>query len=275
MTNPTDTNNNKRGLIVISPDAVQSNKRSRLNNTHNDTVQTDEVVQPSSEDEIPTTPTTIQASTAVLNKTLITKDLLSDDAKVVIKALCAIWALCYNKDNPNEAKKSREAIHQVWGGHTQIVIAMQNHSKSKQLQAEGCRALQNPCYEYDVIKQPIVAVGGIDVILAALKRYPTDPLVQSKGCGALTNLSSKRENINELVEQGTIPTVIGAMKKFRNVARIQQNGCGFIWNVAKQQEHHNRFWESGGISAVGAAVEKFPDDMSLRNYAREAMKLLL
>jgi hypothetical protein len=274
MTNPTDTNNNKRGLIVISPDAVQSNKRSRLNNTHNDTVQTDEVVQPSSEDEIPTTPTTIQASTAVLNKTLITKDLLSDDAKVVIKALCAIWALCYNKDNPNEAKKSREAIHQVWGGHTQIVIAMQNHSKSKQLQAEGCRALQNPCYEYDVIKQPIVAVGGIDVILAALKRYPTDSLVQRNGCGALGNLSRKRENIEELVEQETIAIVIRAMKMFPDVSKIQRCGCGFIWNVTKQQEYRERLSESEVISALGVAIDKFPDDANLQKWARAAIILL-
>jgi hypothetical protein len=261
-------------FLMISPDP--SNERSQRLNT----MMTPSLMicpDPSNERSLRLNDDDATSTTDVLKK-LITEELASFDAEVVEGALYAISCMCYNNGgNPTEAtKKNSETLHQVWGAHTHIVLAMGKHSDSMGVQAQGCSALQNLCNQNDAIRQPIVTVGGGVLILAAMKNYPFDSFVQVTGFGALMTLSFKSEHMDALVEQGSVYAVIRVMKQFPEVYPIQHAGCDFIHRVlTTQQEYGDRLVESGGMSVLAAVFENFPDDKFLREWASNVMIFLL
>lgn len=81
------------------------------------------------------------------------------------------------------------------------------------------------------LQHTVVARGGVDMLLAAMKAYPNDRKVQEAGCLALRNLACHHDDLN--IDFGEpISLIMQAMVTHESSEKVQLNGCCTLWNLA-------------------------------------------
>ena len=126
----------------------------------------------------------------------------------------------------------------------------------------------------NVLAQTAVAkVEGIQVILAAMKRFPRI----GSGFLALNNIVFKNEaNANLLVTKlGGLPFLIKRMTGFQDDWHFTENACRMLNSLSYFEHLRKPIIDAIGLSALSNAIERHKDDDVIENLARETMKRLL
>ena len=111
------------------------------------------------------------------------------------------------------------------GGIEAVVVAMQTHAQSADVQRNGCRALCSLA-SGDGIRTRIAGAGGIEAVVAAMQTHAQSADVQQNGCGALWSLAvSHAENKARIAAAGGIEAVVKAMQTHARNEAIQKYGC--------------------------------------------------
>jgi hypothetical protein len=203
---------------------------------------------------------------------LITEGLWNDKPEVIEDVLNKLSNLMFTSDE-NLKTKRRDAIYRA-GGHLAIVQAMKRNQKAKGIQTQGCRSLANATWETSDFMNAITAVGGVDVILGAMKEFPKDEVVQICGSCAMRNLTSMKRIARMIVERNGLPIILNAMKNFPMNANIQECGCWTIAHLCLDKENVKYIQKVKCFSSIGAAADfhcKQPDVLVAARQATERL----
>lgn len=177
------------------------------------------------------------------------------------------------------------------GGIRAILTAMQSNTEGlssvggsdAKLQAEYCGALRNLAYKDVKNKAKIIAAGGIELIVAAMRAHPNRDTVQRNASDALNNLASGGSfNTKELIAKlGGIETILFALKTKKNgcgttSARVATSCCGALSTLAyKHTKNKTLIVTTGGLDLILSAMKAHPDDAPLRSSGWDAIHNLM
>lgn len=82
----------------------------------------------------------------------------------------------------------------------------------------------------------IIAHGGVDMLLSAMRAHPNDRRVQEAGCLAVRNLACHSDEDMRIDFRETINCITQAMAKHESSESIQLNGCCALWNVGQMSD---------------------------------------
>ena len=99
-------------------------------------------------------------------------------------------------------------------------------------------------------QEAIACEGGVQAVVAAMRRFGDDHEVQERGCGALKSLAVDPDNQVTIAGEGGIQAVVEAMGRFTDHVRIQQEGCGALRSLAVNPDNQVTIAAEGGIQAV-------------------------
>merc|ERR1711981_1198850 len=97
---------------------------------------------------------------------------------------------------------------------------MKGHLKVESVQEEGALALQALSLAKEK-KSQIVQLGGVEVLLNAMARYPSASQLQESGCYALHNLVAANSVVrSKILELGGLDVAQRAERTSRDAARV-------------------------------------------------------
>ena len=206
---------------------------------------------------------------------MVLEDLRSNDERTLEQALEQIARYLYHEDNEKVIEKG-QAFVQV-GGYLAVVWVMKEHPSCKILQINGLWVLNNTTYENALANTAVASVEGIQAILAAMKRFPSDPSIMEFGFAALANIVHENEaNANLLVTKlGGIPFLIEQMKNFQTDADVTNDTSDFIRNVSFFEHLRKPIVDAKAITVLASIYDHYKHMPDIRKRSCEAMRKLL
>mmetsp|Transcript_49213 Transcript_49213/g.119261 ORF Transcript_49213/g.119261 Transcript_49213/m.119261 type:complete len:1022 (-) Transcript_49213:130-3195(-) len=104
-------------------------------------------------------------------------------------------------------------------------------------------------------KDSIVAVGGIDVVLATMRRHGLNTEIQEYGSGFLRGICLDSKYHDEFVEKEGISAIVSAMIVHPTEAAIQAYGCDCFIHIANANPQYRKFIkDADGLSIAHDAL---------------------
>ena len=126
------------------------------------------------------------------------------------------------------------------------------------------------------MKVAIGDLGGIDQVIAIMKKFFDNEKMQLIGCGTACNLVHKnKENAEKFVRHNGIPAILAAMKAFPDNAKLQWWACCTFKALLRKGEWKAQVKKSGAVPVVAAALATHNDNVEVCSEAGRLMKLLL
>jgi hypothetical protein len=206
---------------------------------------------------------------------LVLVDLQSNDSIVVADAIKKLA-----KSTQMKPDKFREAYQS--GAILAIIVSMRKWPNDKSIQADCCRFAANMMFHVQDAGKSVAILGGVEAILAAMKRYPDSPIIQDVGvlvCGnffGACNYDKCRKTMERFIKElDGNEAVLHAMRAFPTNVYLQRRGCGiFLMQCLISSDYNTILKSSDAISVIGTAVSKHLDDELLQRYARSFMKAI-
>jgi hypothetical protein len=209
-------------------------------------------------------------------KTLILKDLRSDDEATIAKALEHLADNHFDNDN-SLASENREDFF-VLGGHSAALWVMEKRPDSKEIQAEGVALLVQATCDCPRLQNAIGKTDGIKAILSAMKRFQDDEdqntLIIHNGFRALCNLSLNKDNAKILVEDA-LPVLLKVMTSFQHEADIIEHACLMLESCARLPNLREAMIEASTLSTLSEAILNHRKNREIKKAAKKAMTHLL
>jgi hypothetical protein len=193
-------------------------------------------------------------------------------AQRIEEALTGLADLCCDKITDLSEVNERELRR--LGGHMAVVQIVKKYVDDALIQEEGIRALLN-CTNPTLAKVLVGDIGGVEVILAGMKRHPQAENVQRMGCGTIGNLCETKRNASRFEESDGIAQVIAAMKAHPENEDVQVYGCVALENMCEWAEYRPLIFAAGGAVTIATVMEKFSDNPSVRQSSQDAMQALV
>ena len=168
------------------------------------------------------------------------------------------------------------------GGIEAVVAAMNAHLNNAEahlikinavVQESGCRALRNIAATAKT-NLNVAEKGGIEAVVAAMRRYPKNIEIQKQGYSALWNIAYDRE-IPSYVSAGDINGVMAIMNAHLKNADVQEFFCKELLKkitknkITTTKDHlQNQLMvvTAGGIKAVVAAMNAHLNNAAVQEY---------
>jgi hypothetical protein len=163
------------------------------------------------------------------------------------------------------------------GGHMPVVQVLKKHVDHVLIQVGGIRALGNfVCANPTLAKALVGDIGGVEVILTGMKKYPEYASLQRAGCGALSNLLRETKRNAERIEASDgIAQVFAAMKDHPDNEDVQAFGCSALFNMCEWAEYRPLIFAAGGAVTIATVMEKYSDNPRVREISQYAMERLV
>ena len=205
---------------------------------------------------------------------LLVKDLQSHDRDVTEKALTDLADLCH--EDATDLFEANEREIRRLGGHMAVVQAVKMRVDDALIQEEGIRAIWNLSYQMPA-KVLVGDIGGVEVILAGMKRHPEDVRLQRVGCGAIANLSDNtKRNAERFEESDGIAAVIAAMEVHDPENEdVQLYSCVVLKHLCEWAEYRPLIVAAGGAATIAYAMKEYSDNPRVREAAQDAMQELV
>jgi hypothetical protein len=167
------------------------------------------------------------------------------------------------------------------GGHGLILAAMRRCCINEMTQAHGCRALGSLTRYVSTARESLLSMGGIDAVVAGMKKFPTSLLVQLYGFVSINNLlvpDSKlvKTQVKRFVENlGGLEIITCALKEFQDTPNIQHYGCRVLHTALCQaQESKQAMIRSEAVIAVATALKNHADHEDVLQAGSDFMSTL-
>ncbi|KEG13036.1 hypothetical protein DQ04_01251090 [Trypanosoma grayi] len=156
-------------------------------------------------------------------------------------------------------------------GVAQILDAMRR-GKSARLQENGCLAIGTMCWNSD-LKTDVVRLGGVEMIMNALREHYTSPGLVKNACRALAqvafNCDAYRE---EMSASGVIPLIIKGMAQHPNYDRVQMHGCVALSYLSWNNEANSaQITSNNGYSVIVDAMRNHVHNYEVQEHASRAL----
>ncbi|KAG7381480.1 hypothetical protein PHYPSEUDO_005983 [Phytophthora pseudosyringae] len=157
------------------------------------------------------------------------------------------------------------------------VLALLHHQKrSLVLQLECCRSLSVVVFNHDRNRLIVVAEGGVEPVLAAMRNFQSEAKMQETSCVLLTNLAHNCEtNRKRILDAGGIDAVLQAMQTFPEHCGVQKRSCWALLTLAGSDLMCDSIAMRGGLGAIIAAMLNCPADEHVQYYGSWALVNLL
>jgi hypothetical protein len=194
---------------------------------------------------------------------IVTKRLSSDNIEDVTEAMKYLSTLVFSAGNNNAAEGNRKTAFRR-GAPLAVVQAMRRCANSVQIQNMGIRVLSSISnFEQDNFGPDIIALGGLECCLAAMKLHNINTNVQANGCVLIGNLW--RSGTMKVSDEDGLKAVVKAMEQNKEMRMVQRSGCCALeaWLLAEE-------WVKravvGCIDRIIDAMNHHPDDSELQEY---------
>ncbi|OWZ23859.1 Serine/threonine protein kinase [Phytophthora megakarya] len=157
-----------------------------------------------------------------------------------------------------------------------VLTLMYQQKSSLVLQLECCKCLSVVVFNHDRNRLIVVAEGGVDPVLAAMKNFQAEPKMQETSCVLLTNLAHNCEtNRKRILDAGGIEAVLQAMQSFPENCGVQKRSCWALLTLAGSDLMCDNIAMRGGLGAIIAAMLNCPTDEHVQFYGSWALVNLL
>ena len=147
--------------------------------------------------------------------------------------------------------------------HVPTIIKLMKKSRDKIIvQVNGCRALGYLMSKNVDNKKTIAKMGGIEVILDAMKRHKANANLQDLGCGALVYLAENDDNAMKIAKMGGMKVILDAMKRPEVDAVLVGGGCCILGAIiAQNDDKRKRIAKMGGIKVIFDVMKRHESDV--------------
>lgn len=207
---------------------------------------------------------------------VLTRDLWSDQLLTVESGLDRLTNLCCGKQVAEDRAKKNSKLLRSLGASIVLIGVVEKHPYTATVQKSALRALANLACHSRKSKTRIVALGGIELVLKALRIHTDQERLQHVGIVALYNLAdSDLDHALRLQQHGGIHSVIASMQLYCFSETIQRAGCSLIRALCTIDEDFKAPLVEAGAAAVLVQIleQSFPEATTVR--ARRALQQLL
>lgn len=197
---------------------------------------------------------------------VLRKDIWSRDVKVVEEALEAICI------EASRGQKARSKISQ-FGGIMAIVRAMESHRHTELIQVGGCYALDRLASDPET-QVVIGEMGGIAVILDAMKTFDGSANVHQAACAALANITRHRGTTDEVSD--AVQVLCASMGRHATNMQVQAKAFGAIANICMDNKQRLReLSAAGGMLTMTMALQQPWPNKAEKHEAISNLSILL
>ncbi len=125
-----------------------------------------------------------------------------------------------------------------------ILLAMKRNPGSAMLQGSFINVLKGATWHFEQgspanqIRIQLAKLKGMEAIVAAMRRFPDDAVLQEKAIGALCHIAHHSKFIPRMQQIGAIAITCKAMQDHVLDYYLQRNSCNFLWAVANCPKGH-------------------------------------
>lgn len=118
-------------------------------------------------------------------------------------------------------------------------------------------------------------MGGIRIILSAMRRHGLNVQIQEFGAGVLSGLCLDERNHLEFVNEEGISTILAACMIHPDQPSIQACCCDLLVNLATADPSYKRFIVDGnGVMIAKDAMVRHQSHKGIQNRGRELLNAL-
>uniref|UniRef100_A0A6S8IZI7 LRRK2 ARM repeat domain-containing protein n=1 Tax=Amphora coffeiformis TaxID=265554 RepID=A0A6S8IZI7_9STRA len=157
-------------------------------------------------------------------------------------------------------------------GIDRVLTAMRNF-ETIEIHEQGCLTLCNMSIQNEN-KETIRNLGGIRMIVSAMRLLRDSTFVQKSGCRALDGLATNDQSKVTIAASGGISAMLNAMKNHSSVAGVQALAITALRKLATITRNRHIMKSNNGANAVEAAMRKYPKHAHLQENGKALVKLL-
>jgi hypothetical protein len=135
-----------------------------------------------------------------------------------------------------------------------IISKSSNHLDDNKIQDKSIEQLRKLIRDDDdESAEKIIQLGGITMIVNAMKAHPDKAVVQAEACATLADLIWKYPNsVRKIAEAGCFPLVVKALSTHltNKHSKLQQMGCGVFYALSCENSNHYFINGVNGLEAV-------------------------
>jgi hypothetical protein len=131
-------------------------------------------------------------------------------------------------------------------------------------------------YHSEMRRSGMVAVGGVEAVVKAMKTFPKCQTLQAWACGALRNLACYSIGKKKALESGGIEVLLATVTNHLDSAKICEHACWALYNIVKDSKENTELLISlGGGAAVAKVRTKSPDKTGVQTPVRHLASLIV
>ena len=224
---------------------------------------------------------------------LVLEDLFGNTANATTKtnALKQLADVCV-VESPSSSSSPSTPKEEIFGSGvlTGAILAMKQFPNQERLQHQGCRCVHNIICGWPFATRSFVQLGGIEILMAAMKSFPKSPQVLTCAMAALSSCFGFDEDENKYNEKSKSKQVasrfvdaldgltitVTAMKAFPEEPSLQYHGLLLFHNLCQVDTVYKLCVRmSGAISAIGMAMENNSNNPQIQKNGAIFLKFLL
>lgn len=153
---------------------------------------------------------------------------------------------------------------------TLIIRAMKRHIMHNKVQLYGCCTLHYIASEHH---KAIADAWGVATLLAAMREYPHDPMLQEQGCAALAILLSKgtKESLDLFMAEDGLTIVLQALMQSPDNLEIHKHGLSVL-NYLATKDNYEIMLSDGGLDIVISNLNSFEYNTEIAWLCCEILK---
>jgi len=145
----------------------------------------------------------------------------------------------------------------------EILNVMIDFPQSAEVQSNAMQVLS------DLDLQPqecetLAQIGGIQVIIEAMRTFPLDLELQICGCRAIWNVSGTAENQLAFVEAGGLDVIMDGMDGYLDIPDMQEQALAALGNLGAVEANLERMMEKGIVGRIVEAMNKHAENVDVQ-----------
>mmetsp|Transcript_20072 Transcript_20072/g.30771 ORF Transcript_20072/g.30771 Transcript_20072/m.30771 type:complete len:630 (+) Transcript_20072:220-2109(+) len=175
---------------------------------------------------------------------------------------CVFALIQWTESTPDEIGAVREL-----GGICTIFDTMQHFTDDHKMQEAVIVLMVNLSATSVENRDEIGNVGGIPIVVGAMKKYLKTAGIQEYGCWFLRNMACSMEEVAHIYAirvTGGINAIISAMEQHSKVRRIQEQACGALSNLSNDPINADLICEANGIRALSFAMKNHGESPAIQ-----------
>ncbi|KAL3917945.1 MAG: hypothetical protein SGILL_004476 [Bacillariaceae sp.] len=186
-------------------------------------------------------------------------------------AFGVLYYLSCNRDIPASQKRLMCQEENIF-----VLLATMNQMLESEILCEkACGLILNLSFFAPISQDVMASVGGIRIILAAMRRHGLNTQIQECGAGILSGLCLDDKNHAEFVNEEGISTVLAAMMIHPAVPSIQACSCDVLAHLALSNTLYRRSIVDGnGPMVANDAITRHRGHKGVQTRASELLRAL-